>query len=114
MVTVIRGQVWLCDLNPVVGSEQSGQRPVLILQTDRANAVSPHTVIASFTSKIHRALLTSHVLIPAGTGGLRQASVLLCEQVRVIDRQRLITAWGHLDAEQMSEVEQALRIILGL
>lgn len=72
MVTVTRGDVVLCDLNPVVGIEQAGIRPVVILQIDRANAVSPHIIIAPFTSKIRRALLPSHVFVPVGVGGLTQ------------------------------------------
>jgi mRNA interferase MazF len=62
VVEITRGDVVLCDLNPVVGTEQAGIRPVIVLQIDRANAVSPHTIIAPFTSKIRRALLPSHVL----------------------------------------------------
>jgi len=61
----------LCDLNPIVGTEQAGIRPVVILQIDRANAVSPHTIIAPFTTKICRALLPSHVFVPSGVGGFK-------------------------------------------
>jgi len=71
-VTYTRGDVILCDLNPVVGTEQAGIRPVVILQIDRANAVSPHTIIAPFTTKIRRGLLPSHVFVPSGVGGLNQ------------------------------------------
>jgi len=71
-VTYTRGDVILCDLNPVVGTEQAGIRPVVILQIDRANAVSPHTIIAPFTTKIRRALLPSHVFVPSEVGGLNQ------------------------------------------
>jgi mRNA interferase MazF len=114
VVAVVRGDVALCDLNPVIGSEQAGIRPVVILQIDRANAASPHTIMAPFTSKIRRSILPSHVLVPAGGGGLSQDSVLLCEQIRVIDRQRIIRLLGHLDDEHMEAVEMALRTILGL
>ena len=86
MVTVSRGDVVLCDLNPVVGTEQAGVRPAVILQTDRANAVSPHTIVAPFTAKIRQVLLPSHAFVPAGAGGLSQDSVLLCEQIRVVDK----------------------------
>jgi mRNA interferase MazF len=65
---IARGDVVLCDLNPVVGTEQAGIRPVVILQIDRANAVSPHTIMAPFTTKIRRKLLPSHVFVPAGVG----------------------------------------------
>ena len=103
MVTVRRGDVWLCDLNPTVGTEQAGLRPVIVLQTDRANSVSQHTIIAPFTTKIRNVLLPSHVLIPAGVGGLRQDSVLLCEQLRVVDKQRLSASWGYLEEAHMKE-----------
>ncbi|MFB2919665.1 MULTISPECIES: DUF5615 family PIN-like protein [Aerosakkonema] len=86
MVTVTRGDVVLCDLNPVLGTEQAGIRPVVILQIDRANAVSPHTIIAPFTSKIRRALLASHVFVPSGVGGLTQDSV--AEDGEIIQRAR--------------------------
>lgn len=114
MVTIVRGDVVLCDLNPVVGTEQAGIRPVVVLQIDRANAVSPHTIIAPLTTRIRRALLPSHVLIPAGTGGLSQDSVVLCEQIRVIDTRRIVRVLGHLDDAHMEEVARALRTILGL
>jgi mRNA interferase MazF len=113
-VTINRGDVVLCDLNPVIGTEQSGIRPAVILQIDRANAVSPHTIMAPFTTKIRRALLPSHVLVPAGVGGLSQDSVALCEQVRIIDKRRIIKVLGHLDDSYMEEITKALRTILGL
>ena len=114
MVTIVRGDVVLCDLNPVVGTEQAGVRPAVVFQIDRANAVSPHTIIAPFTTRIRRALLPSHVLIPAGTGGLSQDSVVLCEQIRVIDKRRIVRVLGHLDDAHMEEVARALHTILGL
>jgi len=114
MVAISRGDVVLCDLNPVVGTEQAGVRPVVILQIDRANAVSPHTVIVPFTSKIRRALLPSHALVPAAAGGLSQDSVALCEQIRVIDKRRIIKVLGHLDEPYLEEIAKALRTILGL
>src|SRR5262245_55354253 len=114
MVAITRGDVVLCDLNPVVGSEQAGIRPAVIVQSDRANAASPHTVIVPFTTKIRRALLPSHAFFPAGTGGLNQDSVALCEQIRVIDKRRITRVLGHLDDPHMEEVAKALRTILGL
>ena len=114
MVAVARGDVVLCDLNPVVGTEQAGIRPVVILQVDRANAVSPHTIIAPFTTKIRRKLLPSHVFVPAGIGGLSQDSVVLCEQIRAIDKSRIIRVLGHLDDSYIEELAEALCAILGL
>ncbi|MBE0516879.1 MAG: type II toxin-antitoxin system PemK/MazF family toxin [Methanophagales archaeon] len=114
MVTISRGDVVLCDLNPVVGTEQRGIRPVIVLQIDRANVVSPHTIIAPFTTKIRRALLLSHVFVPAGVGGLSEDSVVLCEQIRVIDKRRIIKVLGHLDGSYLEDITGALRAILGL
>ena len=114
MVDIAQGDVVLCDLNPVIGSEQAGIRPAVVLQIDRANAVSPHTIIAPFTTKIRRAILPSHVSIPAGTGGLAHDSVVLCEQLRVIDKRRIIRVLGHLDAPHREEIATAVRAILGL
>lgn len=114
MVTISRGDVALCDLNPAVGTEQAGIRPVVILQADRANAVSPHTIIAPFTTRIHRVLLPSHAFVPAGVGGLTQDSVVLCEQIRVIDKQRIIKVLGHLDDPYLDAIAKALSTILGL
>jgi mRNA interferase MazF len=114
MVNVTRGDIVLCDLNPVIGTEQAGIRPVLVVQIDRANRVSPHTIIAPFTTKIRQTLLPSHVLVPAGEGGLTQDSVLLSEQVRVIDKRRVLTTLGHLDTARLEQVNTALRVILGL
>ncbi|WP_293339119.1 type II toxin-antitoxin system PemK/MazF family toxin [Microcoleus sp. CAWBG58] len=113
-VTYTRGDIILCDLNPVVGTEQAGIRPVVILQIDRANAVSPHTIIAPFTTKIRRALLPSHVFVPSGVGGLNQDSVILCEQIRVIDKSRVIRVIGHLDDNYMDRLAIAVRAILGV
>lgn len=108
------GDVVLCDLNPVVGTEQAGIRPVVVVQIDRANTVSPHTIIAPFTSKIRRAILPSHVFITAGIGGLTQDSVVLCEQIRVIDKSRIIRVMGHLDDNYLDNLAIALCTILGL
>lgn len=114
MVEVYRGDIALCDLSPVIGTEQTGIRPVVILQIDRANAVGPHTIIAPFTTKIRRKLLPSHVFVPAGIGGISQDSVILCEQIRVIDKSRLIRVLGHLDDIYLQRLAIALSVILGL
>lgn len=114
MVKVTRGDVVQVDLNPVTGSEQAGVRPALVVQIDRANAKSPHTIIAPFTSRIRNKLLPSHVRVPAGVGGLTLDSILLCEQVRVIDRRRIVRILGHLDPPYLDEVAVAIRTILGV
>lgn len=114
MVTVKRGDVVLCDMNPVIGTEQAGIRPAVVLQIDRANEVSPHTIIAPFTSRVRRAILPSHVFVPAQNGLLDLDSVLLCEQIRTIDKRRIVKVLGRLDASRMTEVDQSLRATLGL
>jgi mRNA interferase MazF len=88
-VAVKRGAVWKADLSPTRGTEQAGVRPVVVVQTDRANPHSPHTIIVPFTTRIRQKLLPSHVFVPAGEGGLTQDSVALCEQIRVMDHSRL-------------------------
>jgi mRNA interferase MazF len=113
-MAVKRGEVWRADLAPTRGTEQSGVRPVLIVQTDRANPHSPHTIIVPFTSRIRQRLLPSHVVVPAGEGGLTQDSVALGEQIRVIDHGRLQSKLGELPATRMQEVDDALRTILDL
>jgi mRNA interferase MazF len=113
-VEVKRGDVFLVDLNPVVGTEQAGIRPALVVQTDRANVASPHTIIIPFTARIREAKLPSHVRVPAGTGGLTEQSVLLCEQIRVIDKRRLVRRTGHIEEEDLRRVDIALKLILGL
>lgn len=109
-----RGEIWLADLNPVRGTEQSGVRPVLIVQIDRANLHGPHTIIVPFTTRIREALLPSHVKFEAGTGGLLADSVVLCEQIRVIDESRLIRRLGKLEEDEMKLVDRAIRTILGV
>jgi mRNA interferase MazF len=113
-MAVKRGEVWLADLSPTRGTEQTGVRPVVIVQTDRANPRSPHPIILPFTTRIRQRVLPSHVLIPAGEGGLTQDSVALGEQIRVIDNDRLIRQLGALSSARMREVDDALRAILEL
>ncbi len=114
MLEIKRGDIVLCDLNPVVGTEQSGIRPVVIIQINRANQVSPHTIILPCTTKIRTALLPFHVVLHESVGGLKQDSVVLCEQIRVIDKHRILSTLGHLDQVHLSEIENALTIILGI
>lgn len=111
---VKRGNVFLADLNPVVGTEQAGIRPVLIIQIDKANKASPHTIIIPFTTKIRKEMLPSHVKVPKGIGGLNEDSVLLCEQIRVIDKRRLIRKIGKLNKDYMEKVVKALKTTLGM
>lgn len=109
-----RGDIFLVDLNPIVGAEQAGIRPALVIQIDKANAASPHTVIIPFTTRIREVKLPSHVRIPAGVGGLVEESILLCEQIRVIDKRRLVRKIGSIGEEYLREVCIAIKVILGL
>ena len=111
---VRRGDIFLVDLNPVVGTEQAGIRPALVIQIDRANVSSPHTIIIPLTTRIRETILPSHVKIPAGIGGLTEDSILLCEQIRVIDKRRLVRRIGNIEEEDIRKVVIALKVILGL
>jgi len=113
-VEIKRGDTFLVDLNPVVGAEQAGIRPALVIQIDKANAASPHTIIIPFTTRIREVKLPSHVRIPAGVGGLADESILLCEQIRVIDKRRLVRKIGSIGEEHLREVGIAIKVILGL
>jgi mRNA interferase MazF len=114
VVAIKRGDIILCDFNPVVGTEQSGIRPAIIIQIDRANIASLHTIVAPLTSRIRKSLLPSHVFVPIGVANLTQDSVILCEQIRVIDKSRIIRVIGHLDKEYIMQLNMALCTILGL
>ena len=111
---VKRGEIWWADLSPTKGTEQSGIRPVLVVQTDHINPYSPHTIVVPFTTKIRKKVLPSHVFIPAVKDNLPEDSVILCEQIRVIDKQRLVRKSGMLSKNRLLEVDSALRKILTL
>ncbi|MGE5581999.1 MAG: type II toxin-antitoxin system PemK/MazF family toxin [Bacillota bacterium] len=109
-----RGDIYYANLNPVLGSEQGGLRPVLIIQNDIGNTYSPTTIVAAITSRIKRAKLPTHIAISASRYQLEKDSVILLEQLRTIDKQRLKERIAHLDAETMKKVENAVAISLGL
>lgn len=111
---VKRGDVYFADLSPVVGSEQGGVRPVLILQNDIGNRFSPTVIVAAITAQIQKAKLPTHVEIDAKRYGLERDSVILLEQIRTIDKQRLTDKIMHLDEEVMEKIDYALQISLGL
>lgn len=111
---VRRGDLYFANLNPVIGSEQGGLRPVLVLQNDIGNTYSPTTIIAAITSQIKRAKLPTHVEIKKSRTRLERDSVILCEQLRTIDKKRLSEKIGQLDEEIMVKVDKALEISLGL
>lgn len=109
-----RGEIYFAQLNPVVGSEQGGIRPVLVVQNDIGNQYSPTTIILAITSQINKAKLPTHVEIDAHTYGLERDSVILAEQIRTIDKSRLKQRIAVLREESMDKVDQALKISLGL
>lgn len=109
-----RGDIFYANLNPVLGSEQGGLRPVLIIQNDVGNMYSPTTIIAAITSKIKRAKLPTHIEISATRYRLEKDSVILLEQLRTIDRQRLKERIARLDDATMLKVNEAIVISLGL
>lgn len=110
---VRRGDVFFADLSPVIGSEQGGVRPVLILQNDIGNRYSPTTIVAAITSQIDKAKLPTHVELKAGEG-LDRDSVILLEQIRTIDKRRLREHVTRLSRDIMHQVDEALLISLGL
>jgi mRNA interferase MazF len=111
---VKRGDVYFADLSPVVGSEQGGVRPVLVLQNDIGNRFSPTVIVAAITAQIQKAKLPTHVEIDARRYGFERDSVILLEQIRTIDKQRLTDKITHLDDEMMEKVDEGLQISLGL
>jgi len=113
-MVVKRGEVYLADLNPVQGSEQGGIRPVLIIQNDVGNHYSPTVIIAAITAKISKAKLPTHVEIKKDEVGLLKDSVILLEQIRTIDKERLEDRIGELCAETMKTVDIGLRVSIGL
>lgn len=109
-----RGDVFFADLSPVVGSEQGGVRPVLVLQNDVGNKYSPTVIVAAITSQIDKAKLPTHVELMAAAHGLDRDSVVLLEQIRTIDKRRLREKVAHLEGDIMEQVDAALAISLGL
>lgn len=113
-VNVKRGDVFYADLSPVVGSEQGGVRPVLVVQNDVGNKYSPTIIISAITSQINKAKLPTHIEISASEFGLSKDSVVLLEQIRTIDKRRLRDKIGRFDDELMAKVNEGLQISLGL
>lgn len=109
-----RGYLYYADLSPVVGSEQGGVRPVLIIQNDIGNKYSPTVIVAAITSQINKAKLPTHIEISAHEYGLNKDSVILLEQIRTIDKKRLREKIGCLDKNMMLKVDNSLQISLGL
>ncbi|MEI3612992.1 type II toxin-antitoxin system PemK/MazF family toxin [Pseudogracilibacillus sp. SO30301A] len=111
---VQRGEVYFADLSPVVGSEQGGVRPVLVIQNDIGNRFSPTVIVAAITAQIQKAKLPTHVEIKAEKHGFERDSVILLEQIRTLDKQRLTDKITKLDIDTMKLINRALEISLGL
>ncbi|MCT4585562.1 MAG: type II toxin-antitoxin system PemK/MazF family toxin [Peptostreptococcaceae bacterium] len=113
-VEVRRGDIFYADLSPVVGSEQGGVRPVLVLQNNIGNKYSPTIIVAAITSQINKGKLPTHVEISQNDFGLSKDSVVLLEQIRTIDKKRLREKIGHFDDGMMDKVDESIQISLGL
>lgn len=112
--TIKRGEVFYADLSPVVGSEQGGVRPVLIVQNDVGNRHSPTVIAAAITSQTDKNRMPTHISISGQNCGLQRDSVVLLEQVRTIDKRRLREKMGSVDRQSMREIDQALQVSFGL
>ena len=113
-MNIKRGDIYYADLSPVVGSEQGGLRPVLIVQNDIGNRYSPTVIAAAITSKLGKAKLPTHIEIHADRVGLSRDSIVLLEQIRTLDKRRLREKMGHLDEAMMAEVNRAISVSFGL
>ena len=114
MNMVKRGDIYYADLSPVVGSEQGGMRPVLIVQNDTGNRHSPTVIAAAITSQTGKARLPTHIELSAQSVGLSRDSVILLEQIRTLDKTRLREHMGKLDAATMTKVDNAIAVSFGL
>ena len=113
-MTVKRGDIFYADLSPVVGSEQGGNRPVLIIQNDVGNRYSPTVIVSAITSKLGKTKMPTHIDVFADRAGLSKNSVILLEQIRTIDKTRLKERMGRVDDATMVRVDEALSVSFGL
>ena len=111
---VVRGDIFIADLDPVVGSEQGGVRPVLIVQNDRGNRFSPTVICAAMTSRLGKNDLPTHVWVAAKESGLDRDSLVLCEQIRTLEKRRLRVKAGHIEGLSLARVNHALAAALGM
>ena len=114
MNPVKRGEIYYADLSPVVGSEQGGMRPVLIVQNDTGNRHSPTVIAAAITSQMGKAKLPTHIALTSRGCGLNRDSIILLEQIRTIDKSRLRERMGRLDDATMKAVDNAISVSFGL
>ena len=113
-MNIKRGDIYYADLSPVVGSEQGGIRPVLIIQNDVGNRYSPTVIAAAITSRLSKNKLPTHIPLEAAGCGLQKDSVVLLEQVRTLDKRRLREKMGYVDVHAMKEINRALSVSFGL
>lgn len=113
-MVVKRGEIYFADLSPVIGSEQGGVRPVVIIQNHIGNKYSPTVIVAAITSQINKAKLPTHVELDGKDHGLIKDSVILLEQIRTIDKKRLKEKIGQVNEEMMKKVDEAINISFGL
>ena len=113
-MNIKRGDIYYADLSPVIGSEQGGLRPVLIVQNDVGNKYSPTVIAAAITSKMGKTKLPTHIDVIGTETGLAKDSVVLLEQIRTIDKKRLKEKMGHLDQSTMNSVNNAISVSFGL
>lgn len=113
-IIVKRGDIYYADLSPVVGSEQGGTRPVVVVQNDIGNKYSPTIIVCAITSQINKAKLPTHIEVKAGRFGLAKDSVILLEQIRTIDKRRLKEKVGRCDDSVMERIDRVLQISLGM
>ena len=111
---ILRGDLYYADLTPVIGCEQGGVRPVLVIQNDIGNRYSPTVIVAAVTSRIGKHALPTHVPVAPNHYGLKEHSIVLLEQVRTIDKKRLREHMGHLDEDMMNKVDDAIAVSFGL
>lgn len=113
-MSIRRGEIYYADLSPVVGSEQGGMRPVLIVQNDVGNKYSPTVIAAAITSQREKSKLPTHIELSAENCGLQKNSIVLLEQIRTIDKKRLKEKMGMLDPNSMNQIDTALSVSFGL
>ena len=113
MEMIKRGEIYFADLSPVIGSEQGGVRPVLVVQNDVGNKFSPTIIAAAITSQLEKAKLPTHIQLPAEKYGLPKNSIVLLEQIRTIDKSRIREKIGELPPELMQQINDALLLSLG-
>ena len=113
-MSIRRGEIYYADLSPVVGSEQGGIRPVLIVQNDVGNKYSPTVIAAAITSQHENARLPTHIELSTQSSGLQKNSIVLLEQIRTIDKKRLKEKMGKLDSSSMNRIDNALTVSFGL